>query len=90
MSTATTITNRARQLSAVRPPAVHTRLPAQGLLGELEHPSDVFCDLGPNWYASIVGTGIVANAAMLLPVHAPALRSFALGVWGSRPCCWSR
>jgi tellurite resistance protein TehA-like permease len=28
-----------------------------------------------------MGTGILANAAILLPVHAPALDSFALGVW---------
>ena len=28
-----------------------------------------------------MGTGIVANAAILLPTHAPALHSFALGVW---------
>lgn len=28
-----------------------------------------------------MGTGIVANAAALLPVHAPALDAFALGVW---------
>jgi C4-dicarboxylate transporter/malic acid transport protein len=81
MSTATTITNSSGQVSAVPPPALHTRVRSQGLLGELEHPSDVFRHLGPNWYASIMGTGIVANAAVLLPAHSPALHSLALGVW---------
>jgi len=42
---------------------------------------NVFRNLGPNWYASVMGTGIVANAAILLPVHMPVLNSFALGVW---------
>jgi C4-dicarboxylate transporter/malic acid transport protein len=81
MSNATTTRDGSVQLSAVRAPALHTRLPSRGLFGELETPSDVFRNLGPNWYASIMGTGIVANAAILLPVHALALRSFALGVW---------
>ena len=81
MSNATTITNRSGRLSDARPAEVPTRLPSRGLLGELEHPSDVFRHLGPNWYASIMGTGIVANAAMLLPAHLAALHSFALGVW---------
>jgi C4-dicarboxylate transporter/malic acid transport protein len=51
------------------------------LLAALEHPGDMFRDLGPNWFASIMGTGIVANAAALLPVHVPGLRGFAVGVW---------
>jgi C4-dicarboxylate transporter/malic acid transport protein len=38
-------------------------------------------DLGPNWFASVMGTGIVANAAALLPVHAVGLRDCAVGVW---------
>jgi hypothetical protein len=80
MSNATTITNRSGQLSDARPPEVH-RLPSRGRLGKLQPPSAVFRDLGPNWYASIMGTGIVANAAILLPAHAPGLHSFALGVW---------
>jgi C4-dicarboxylate transporter/malic acid transport protein len=37
--------------------------------------------LGPNWFASVMGTGIVANAAALLPVHIPGLRAVAVGVW---------
>ena len=37
--------------------------------------------LGPNWFASVMGTGIVANAAASLPVVADALHPFAVGVW---------
>ena len=51
------------------------------LLGALEHPSDVFRYLGPNWFASVMGTAIVANAAALLPVHVAGLRAVAVGVW---------
>jgi C4-dicarboxylate transporter/malic acid transport protein len=38
-------------------------------------------NLGPNWFASVMGTGIVANAAALLPVRVAGLREFAAGVW---------
>jgi C4-dicarboxylate transporter/malic acid transport protein len=51
------------------------------LLGELGRPSDAFRHLGPNWFTSVMGTGIVANAAALLPVHVPGLHAFALAVW---------
>ena len=37
--------------------------------------------LGPNWFASVMGTGIVATAAATLPVHVLGLRAFAQGVW---------
>jgi C4-dicarboxylate transporter/malic acid transport protein len=37
--------------------------------------------LGPNWFASVMGTGIVATAAASLPVHVPGLRVFAQVVW---------
>ena len=37
--------------------------------------------IGPNWYASVMGTGIVANAATTLPVHVPGLLIFAAAVW---------
>jgi C4-dicarboxylate transporter/malic acid transport protein len=35
----------------------------------------------PNWFASVMGTGIVANAAVTLPVQIPGLRQAAVGVW---------
>jgi tellurite resistance protein TehA-like permease len=37
--------------------------------------------MAPNWYASVMGTGIVANAALLLPHRSEALHDAALGVW---------
>ena len=52
-----------------------------GLFKNLERPGDVFRDLGPNWFASVMGTGIVANAAAILPVQVPGLRVFATVVW---------
>jgi C4-dicarboxylate transporter/malic acid transport protein len=52
-----------------------------GILKDLERPGQVFRDLGPNWFAAIMGTGIVANAAALLPVRVPGLHTAALGVW---------
>ena len=53
-----------------------------GLLKNLERPGDVFRDLGPNWFAAVMGTGIVANAAAVLPLQLPGLRGFATAVWG--------
>ncbi|RYI25212.1 MAG: C4-dicarboxylate ABC transporter [Acetobacteraceae bacterium] len=37
--------------------------------------------IGPNWFASVMGTGIVANAAATLPVEVPGLLLFARAVW---------
>src|SRR5690349_24431912 len=37
--------------------------------------------LGPNWFASVMGTGIVATAGATLPLHVPGLRVFAEAVW---------
>ncbi|GII83532.1 C4-dicarboxylate ABC transporter [Sphaerisporangium siamense] len=63
--------------------AGHTRgarLPF-GLLRDLERPADLFRHLGPNWYASVMGTGIVANAAGTLPVRVTGMRTAATVVW---------
>ncbi|WP_412539499.1 TDT family transporter [Longispora sp. K20-0274] len=38
-------------------------------------------NFGPNWYASVMGTGIVATSAATLPYAAPALRPFAVAAW---------
>ena len=46
----------------------------------LERPATVV-QLGPNWFASVMGTGIVATAAASLPVHLPGLRAVATLVW---------
>lgn len=53
-----------------------------GLLKNLERPGDIFRDLGPNWFAAVMGTGIVANASAVLPLPVPGLRGFATAVWG--------
>ena len=37
--------------------------------------------LGPNWFASVMGTGIVANAGATLPVHIPGLHTLTRVVW---------
>ncbi|MFL5997921.1 MAG: TDT family transporter [Streptomyces sp.] len=37
--------------------------------------------LGPNWYASVMGTAIVATAGTALPVHLPGLRTICAAVW---------
>src|ERR1700743_1601283 len=52
-----------------------------GILKDLERPADVFRDIGPNWFASVMGTGIVAIAAATLPFRVPGLHVFALVVW---------
>jgi C4-dicarboxylate transporter/malic acid transport protein len=37
--------------------------------------------LGPNWYACVMGTAIVATAGVALPVHFPGLRTICAAVW---------
>ncbi|MFI8103079.1 TDT family transporter [Streptomyces sp. NPDC086023] len=37
--------------------------------------------LGPNWYASVMGTAIIANAGAGLPYHFPGMRVFAEVMW---------
>ncbi len=37
--------------------------------------------VAPNWFTAAMGTGIVANAAVLLPLDLPGLRALALGAW---------
>jgi C4-dicarboxylate transporter/malic acid transport protein len=57
------------------------RLGHAGLLRDLQRPSQVFSNLTPNWYASIMGTGIVAVAAVSLPWQPRGLHIGALVVW---------
>lgn len=40
-----------------------------------------FEHITPNWFAAVMGTGIVATAAATLPVQFPALHVFAVAVW---------
>jgi len=53
----------------------------RGPLRDLDRPADAFASLGPNWFASVMGTGIVATAAATLPVQWPGLREFATVIW---------
>jgi C4-dicarboxylate transporter/malic acid transport protein len=57
------------------------RVAHAGLLRDLQRPSQVFSNLTPNWYASIMGTGIVAVAAASLPWQPRGLHTGALVVW---------
>ena len=52
-----------------------------GLLRDLRSPREAVSNLTPNWFASVMGTGIIANAAVGLPVHVPGLRMAAAAVW---------
>ncbi|GLZ54090.1 TDT family transporter [Actinomycetospora sp. NBRC 106378] len=56
----------------------HRRL----LLRDLEQPRDLFANIGPNWYASVMGTGIVGGAAATLPIQFPGLRGWGTAIWG--------
>ncbi len=51
------------------------------LFRELERPGLIVSNLTPNWFASIMGTGIVAVAAASLPLQFPGLRTAATVVW---------
>lgn len=57
------------------------RTTGRRVLRLLERPSDLFANLTPNWFASIMGTGIVATAAATLPLQFPGLRTGATLVW---------
>lgn len=37
--------------------------------------------LGPNWYASVMGTAVVGTAGAALPVHVDGLRPLCAGAW---------
>lgn len=51
------------------------------VLPDLDRPSALFEHITPNWFASVMGTGIVANAAASLPARVPGLHVFATVVW---------
>ncbi len=73
----------ARESRPERTPAPLPADPAparRAFLRDLEG-QPAFGQIGPNWFASVMGTGIVANAAATLPVHVPGLIVFARGIW---------
>jgi tellurite resistance protein TehA-like permease len=51
------------------------------LLAALCSPADAFAHLGPNWFASVMGTGIVAVAATPLPVRFAGRTPLAVTAW---------
>jgi C4-dicarboxylate transporter/malic acid transport protein len=59
------------------------RLARWGLLRDLDNPRQVLAGITPNWYASVMGTGIVAVAAASLPLQFPGLRTAATIVWAA-------
>ncbi|HEX3388780.1 MAG TPA: TDT family transporter [Streptosporangiaceae bacterium] len=68
--------------TALRPAAPRPGPPRRtGPLRDLDRAADAFASLGPNWFASVMGTGIVAVAGATLPVQWPGLREFATAVW---------
>jgi C4-dicarboxylate transporter/malic acid transport protein len=62
-------------------PPAPARPGRRGPLRDLDRPADAFASLGPNWFASVMGTGIVATAAATLPLQWPGLRSFGTAIW---------
>src|SRR5690349_15689560 len=48
--------------------SAHPLARGHSLFRVLDRPADVFAHLGPNWFASVMGTGIVATAAATPPM----------------------
>jgi C4-dicarboxylate transporter/malic acid transport protein len=72
----TTAVPAGRQEHLVDPSGYRRRV-----LHHLDRPADVFRGIGPNWFAAVMGTGIVGNAAATLPVRFPGLHTAGLVVW---------
>ncbi|MEG9224900.1 TDT family transporter [Aeromicrobium sp. Sec7.5] len=67
-------------LTTTSEPAACSTRDRSGWLRELEGaPALGF--IGPNWFASVMGTGIVAVAAASLPFSVPGITVFATTVW---------
>lgn len=47
----------------------------------MDHEKTAPRHFGPNWYAAVMGTGIVANAGATLPFDVTGLKTFCLAVW---------
>lgn len=54
---------------------------SHGLLRDLDSPGSVIEHITPNWFASVMGTGIVATAAATLPVQNVVLHVAAVVMW---------
>ena len=53
----------------------------RSFLRELERSSHVFRNIGPNWFASVMGTGTIATAAALLPFDLASRPQIAIAPW---------
>jgi C4-dicarboxylate transporter/malic acid transport protein len=51
------------------------------ILSNQAHRRDAVANVGPNWFAAVMGTGIVATAAVTLPSQVRGQTGFALAVW---------
>ncbi|MCI2237383.1 TDT family transporter [Paenibacillus sp. TRM 82003] len=67
-------------LPAPRPPERPSAHP-RWLFPALERPADAVAHLTPGWFTCVMGTGIVAAAAVTLPVQVPGQRAFATALW---------
>ncbi|MEH3155887.1 MAG: TDT family transporter [Gordonia paraffinivorans] len=57
------------------------RTPSWRPLSALGRPGDVLAHITPNWFASVMGTGVVATATAGLPLRVVGLRFVATGFW---------
>jgi C4-dicarboxylate transporter/malic acid transport protein len=67
--------------SLVTGPAPRRRSRPGGLLRDLERPGELIANVTPNWFASVMGTGIIAVAATSLPVRFAGRETAARVVW---------
>ncbi|MCW2656703.1 MAG: C4-dicarboxylate transporter [Jatrophihabitans sp.] len=81
-TTLTPVTDRATPPPALAKRAQH-RATRWGLFSDLEEPRQIVANLTPNWFASVMGTGIVAIAAATLPEQFPGLHTAATAVWAA-------
>ncbi|MRH89721.1 C4-dicarboxylate ABC transporter [Nocardia sp. SYP-A9097] len=58
-----------------------TAAPSHNAVDPAGAPGNALRGLAPNWFAVVMGTGIIANAAATLPLQFPGLRMAATVVW---------
>ena len=68
-------------LLTTRPAPAPPRPGSHRFLAALEDRRLALGNIGPNWFASVMGTSIVATAAATLPVQLPGQRVLAQAVW---------
>jgi len=59
----------------------HTFFIPRRPFSQLSHPREVIRQFTPNWFAAIMGTGILSAVLTQLPVNLPGLRVIAEGLW---------